>query len=505
MTEPLPTNPELKPDINLTTVTDPIARVEPTEAPDVSALTPAASLKPDWRYWLLLGLMAWVLLVAAQHIGMLNQGDYWRAIGKSLVYPEGFGSAFAAPQGVHWLFKDDLGKPMAGGGSSSLLFWLASLLQRPFTATFNLLLVGGAAQLFMLVIAERLAACIAVTAGWSNGARAILAFGFMFAFFAAHNIAFLNSFYMEFAFITGLPLLLLGLLGQQRGSRAALLVGALLCGAAKAQYFYLPTLLLAVLWFSAWRSGGRVARGAWVSLVLIQMVSLVPLLKSGYQQVNYHHSTRMGSYLVLEPDERAALGMTPELEACIGVDAWGHRLDSASGVHIVSSGHACGSGEALGLSDVLAPYLAYPQVLFRLWRDSAEVHFTVSYFHVDAKSLYRAPTGSDGYGWGWLLIRLSEWRDTVIGPSLALIILAGGFLLALWPRRSEVARLAPAVAFLSVFALSQLAVSLVGEGVRDLSRHWAGAQFSLDILLVLLVVHVVLLRQASRRAGTARR
>ena len=40
---------------------------------------------------------------------------------------------------------------------------------------------------------------------------------------------------------------------------------------------------------------------------------------------------------------------------------------------------------------------------------------------------------------------------------------------------------------LALLALSQVPVTLLGEGVRDLSKHLAGAQYAVDLMLVLLV------------------
>jgi hypothetical protein len=43
---------------------------------------------------------------------------------------------------------------------------------------------------------------------------------------------------------------------------------------------------------------------------------------------------------------------------------------------------------------------------------------------------------------------------------------------------------------LAIFIPSQFAVSLLGEGVRDLSKHLAAAQYSLDLLSVLIALQI---------------
>ena len=435
-------------------------------------------------------MLSALLLVSAHSIGMIDQGDFYRTVLRFLEYSIITEGDQANSQGVTWLIQKDPQSPKASGGTSSLLFWLAMYAQRVVSSAFSLLALGTVAKVGLLFIADRLGAQVtdAMAGGW--WLRGVIAGLFALVIFSAHNIAFLNSLYMEYAYILFLPLLVLGALKPDSCSgRICLILGAAMCGAAKAQYFYLPVLLLGVLLVAARRMRWRYNWFLVIGLLSAQLLALVPLAHSDYTQVNYHHATELGSYLVMQPEQRRAFGLSPEHDACIGVDAWGNRLASANAVHFERGVKSCYGHTHLTPLDVIRPYLQYPTLLPRLWWVSSGVHFTVDYFHLDPKYRYIEPVDGISYHWGQWLVELSRLRDALIQPNLALATLTLALVLA-WrrPFQSGVT-FGPALTFLAIFALSQLIVSLVGEGIRDLSRHWAGAQYALDLLLVLLVVY----------------
>ena len=51
------------------------------------------------------------------------------------------------------------------------------------------------------------------------------------------------------------------------------------------------------------------------------------------------------------------------------------------------------------------------------------------------------------------------------------------------------ARLGLSCFFLLSIIFTQLIISLLGEGVRDLSKHLYGAQFSIDLIMVFTFFH----------------
>jgi hypothetical protein len=73
-----------------------------------------------------------------------------------------------------------------------------------------------------------------------------------------------------------------------------------------------------------------------------------------------------------------------------------------------------------------------------------------------------------------------------------MVFIAAGLLLPfLNPRRGLSVETRAATLLLALFVPSQIVVSLLGEGVRDLSKHLAAAQLCLDLLWVLLVLQLL--------------
>ena len=101
-------------------------------------------------------------------------------------------------------------------------------------------------------------------------------------------------------------------------------------------------------------------------------------------------------------------------------------------------------------------------------------------------------------------MRASALRERFVTPHYLAIIL-GGLLLPFVTYKSAVsAEIKTATLILAVFIPSQFAVSLLGEGVRDLSKHLAGAQFSLDLLVVFLVLQLAAYAYQSYRRSPQR-
>ena len=62
------------------------------------------------------------------------------------------------------------------------------------------------------------------------------------------------------------------------------------------------------------------------------------------------------------------------------------------------------------------------------------------------------------------------------------------------------------VVFLDLFVYSQIAVALLGEGLRDLSKHLISAQYALDLVVFLTIANLLTLvagRAAASGAGIA--
>lgn len=443
------------------------------------SLSPFAALAALWIV-LALGFIA-----AAVPIGTINQGDYVRPGLYLLDEPSQTDPALTS-----WKFPDGHLAPNHRAGSSAFLFYATALVQSWVSDHFDLFVVGLLLRLAIAVLLAWLALRLARFSGDGSGTTATLLFvGLLVMAFAAHNTAFLQSLYPDAAFLLGLPLLIAAITlppGWQRASLVFVAFG--FCAASKVQYCYLP-LLLAVLLCS--RRSMRPDAPLLAVVLLAQVLSLLPFAAYGYGGVNRHHSTYLGSYLAMTPAELDRLGIDAEERSCIGADAWGNRLESAAAVQVAWRGDSCSAARDKSTSETLRPYLLIPTLLPRLISASVPAHFTVRYFHLDETTRYVVPVAPDNWA-SRALWHISEWRDRLVGPFAALAICV----LAWFAVPS--ALVAPA-RLLALFAVSQVPVVLLGEGVRDLSKHLAGAQMALDFLIVLMAFGLTLpLRPAWR-------
>lgn len=205
---------------------------------------------------------------------------------------------------------------------------------------------------------------------------------------------------------------------------------------------------------------------------------------------NYYDSTYFGSYLLLPDEELKQFGVKEADLECVGVDPWGYRIDRRDTLKLSSGPKDCMQRIPVNFGAVLAPYLRHPGLLIDMWRWAAPSHFTVIYFHVGPELKYVIPSDGKSFHWGRPLVWASLLRQRFVTP-LYLGIIVMGLLLPFLPYKSAISgEIKTATLILAAFIPSQFAVSLLGEGVRDLSKHLAAAQFCLDLLCVLLVLQL---------------
>lgn len=454
---------------------------------------PSAALRL-WLYGVGACALAAVLLVASENLRFQDVGDFGRTAGFMLELPE-----FA--KGLRWPFRPqplplgerfDLGHYVFGA-----MGWLQSLYSDHFDLRFSAIL----AKLALAFCADLLARQIAPLFARPLLARALAFTALLLAMSAAHNAGMLKSLYGEYLFFLTLPPLLYGLLRSERpGGQWTLLAAALLGGLSKAQYFYIPVLAIACLLLQARRQRPT---PAWLlaGLAAAQLACVLPALHNPFAQLNRHQSTYWGSYLVLSEAELRGLGLDDRQLACVGIDGWGHKALGPGGSEPLDVGadKTCYGHQTLGLGDVLAPYLRYPTTLPRLLAFAMPAHFHVHYFHVYKTLPYLVPSQGSSYRSGRWLVQLSALRDRVVTP-LAPALLLTGVLQAGWRRTCRHAGLSACALFLALFSASQVLVSLLGEGVRDLGKHMWGAQLALDFLVLTLAAQCAVL-WAERAAG----
>lgn len=446
-------------------------------------------------YYVVFALLSSYLIHASKNIGFMNQGDFSRAVGFFLGGPIDTVEVMSVkPVGFIWSYLDVMGGPRLAAGSSSLLFWLSASLQKLYSNYFDVFTLALVAKLYLIAMSHFVAARIATSFGFHWIWRTSLCVAFLLVFFAAHNVALLNSFYTEFALFLAFPLMLLAFLNRacDRRSDLLLVLSSWIAGAAKVQFFYVPLLIL----FAMMASGHGVRRGlTWkliVGLSVAQLLCLLPLRSSEYTALNYYHSTYLGSYAAMSDGELTDIGINGSDRECVLVDAWGNRLDSLESTTFKPGFRTCFGQRKQTVRDVLEPYVMNPALFAVMWSKAVPAHFSVQYFHVSRFLPYIIPTNGKSFRSGSNLIALSRFRDRLVGPSVMLCVTLLGLMLPMVAKQTGARTPLGAFSiFLSLFCLSQIVICVLGEGVRDLGRHLSAAQYSLDLLLLICSLQIL--------------
>lgn len=288
------------------------------------------------------------------------------------------------------------------------------------------------------------------------------------------NLGIFSSFYQEQVVLIFLPLLLIGFLsGSMKGFSLSLL-SILIIATAKSQFFYLPTL---ALFFYFLFSRERILKKS-ILLIIVQIIAAYTAFSSTEAvNLNKYHSEYFGLYQYQKMNGKN-IDESAEPE-CIGIDAWGHKFDVDLGAVRTDIGQEC-IAKHLDSSHkkIVFYFLKNPLDLFSLLTDEAiNRQVRENYFHVyyDEKIVIDK---SD------IFEKIKNAKD-IIFLDKKLILLFLIFIFSIFFRKSDYAKL---MLFLSSFALSQLYISFLGEGYRDLAKHLFALNVSFDLILFLLFI-----------------
>lgn len=447
-------------------------------------------------YYLFAATLATCLILISENIHFRDFGDYSRAIDFMV-------NAVRLEPHLLWVFREDGIGTVPGFDPSALMFKAMGTVQHWYSDFYHLRVNSLVAKLVLVLYADVLARLLSRHFQRPTLSRAIVFTAVSLSFFYAHNIGIANSFYAEYAFLLFFPLLLIGFLRAQTNYGKLLIVaGALLSGLAKVQYFYIPALVLACVLVLDFRARRSTPWWLVAALLLAQALCLLPLRENPYAELNHHQSTFMGSYMMLEPQQLRALGLDDEQIACVGIDGWGHKAFGPGGTQPQYVGNSCYGRHPKSTADLLAPYLRNPGTLLKLMAFALPHHFTVHYAHVYPYLLYIVPSNGKDFKGGRLLVKLSELREQTI-TRLAIVLVALGLIAPFWRRPGQHRGLGLSCLFLALFIVSQIIVSLLGEGIRDLAKHLWAAQLALDFLVLALLAQSVLWFTNARRTGRA--
>jgi hypothetical protein len=431
-----------------------------------------------------LALALWMIALTTD-VGLLDVGDFRRSVDGTLRYPVGHPDyAGWTPWMPRWVIEPsfDWALRLKVLNTADLQFaglaWLQDLLFHEYdvrwAGVLQKLLLG--ACLFWM--------CHSLSRGLSRWLSLPMFVVALSGVLSWHHAGFFHSFYQEQALFLAFVLGLAAHFSEWRHRGALIVVATMWAANAKPQYFYLPALVLLGYWLYARMAGLSRSRSLVAALGLAQMLALVPLAQYTSREVNYYHSLYFGSLML---SDHAFVARQPE---CVGTDVWGWRYKLAQDeVEPIGRRDCLGAVGALSLADVLKPYWQTPSLAPRILTVALDRHSTVNYFHVrrDVHIQVRAADASEAPT-NAALQALTRIREAVLSRHLLLWLVLGAVLPWIARRDPRTLPFQIAISWLSCFAASQLVVAVLGEGFRDLSKHWVAAQFSADLMFVLAVL-----------------
>lgn len=439
------------------------------------------------------------LIAQSQIITTLDQGDYGRATTSFLNGPaNGKEYRHWEKPTLDWAFK----KPFALGeinNTASAYFLMNAYVQRIANTFFSLPLLSISSKLLLLILLGVLSKRISKQLGWKILGEISIWIALLCGFFMAHNIYILNSFYQEHVFWLGLPLILCGFLDDKKiRATCVITFGAIVSGGSKTQFFYLPMLigLLCLTW--DWWKTKTINKLLLISLIATQVLCTLPLLKNPYKALNFYHATYYGSYTLLDQRNLNDLNIPPGTIRCIGSDRWGALLSGKQGDERGGAISSCFEEVSLDTSKVLRPYLSEPTLIWRMWQFAEPALWTAKPFHnIHEQPYIVTPAGMDQNGVPYpfpsdnFSLNLSNERELRFTHRVGQFsLLALGISLLLLYKR-WLGNMPLAIFFLISLIWSQIFIALLGEGFRDLGKHFAAAQLSYDILLILIATSML--------------
>jgi len=427
----------------------------------------------------LLVLLGVLILYLSKDIFMINTGDWFRAIGTIVDLKANNVNAYDRVMPTALTLREHFGllRDNEYVSAYSYLIHGYGVLLKLITSTLDIQLLAAALKAVYVYVLYRVFVGIGVpSGGWRVPLFAVCAL----PMFASSNLGFFPYFYQEQLLFIALPVMALYFLTPSRpATTCAFLVAMLLAACAKSQFFYLPLLAAP---FVAYKLGWRGALKVNLGLAAIQVLAILCIVGSGNAlNLNRYHATYFGVYVYMR-DAGMDISHVPNPQ-CIGVDTWGDTYDYEQGAVPSQVGSRCIElNRDASFGDAVRAMLMNPGMVFGLLADKKFIdQFRTNYFHVYKKNqLIVSPPGNGLHG-------LTLIKDTLTQQLKSF----GTFFLALVFLWRPLRRLFPAALFVMLVFYSQIYISFLGEGYRDLSKHLSVANLAFDLLLFLLFAGLV--------------
>ena len=426
---------------------------------------------------ILLAIYSVILIIASEQFFFVNQGDFSRTIGNISSENSRFLQS--------WPLRDEFNTPKIFE-IYSIFIWAIGLLSKLFTSDISIFITSITQKIFLLLSA------LVIAKNISSSKKIITVYYLLIAtvMMLPHNSGVFKSFYPESFFIIGITLITGGLINNKPDSNnLIILLGTILCGLAKVQYFYIPLLVTITFIFLYHKDNPPKFKSTIVYLVFIQIFCLAPLIKNEYAQVNRYHALYLGAYMAMESDDLIKHKITPDKVQCIGVDAWGNKLSGQSGIIVEPNHKTCFGSNIISISDIIHTYTESPKLFISLLEKTFDSHFTTNYFHVYPDFKYLSKTSEKIRLIPGIINHLSNIRSN-IPPHYIAFFLITTLIILLSTSQCNTNEFHVYILLLTI-ASSQIAISLLGEGLRDLSKHLLGVQYIIDLLTTLLTIKIL--------------
>ncbi|MBE0598082.1 MAG: hypothetical protein IH614_12505 [Desulfuromonadales bacterium] len=432
--------------------------------------------------WLLVSGL-WILQI---NTGVADNGDFRRSSGWLLEKPVGFSSEIpplGSPERAlryhtlwhpYWEYRENVENWPTVVTSFHLFLGVGYLANQLAGLPHYSLIASGLVSRVLLFLILIGVGKVFFAKGWLVASPL-----FLFILNDSSYISYLNSLYQEHAAIILLPLLILsiGLALKNPGGGYFFFatVTAFLFAQSKVQYFMTPALLAAVLLLVHGCRKSRVK--PLIALLLgVQLLALQAPLANEHSAHNSYNALFSGALFF---DQRYyPPWLEAEMRGCVGVPSWSREpncfdrfqgevtwrevLDSYRH-NPVSAIRGMDYGiRHLNRIDLNPPY-------------SRQVREVVS---LESLVLVNVWSRVKGFASGWLVY------PGIVFP-----------LVIAWRCRKKDPVITSVVLFLVAFTLSQVAVSVLGEGAVDLKKHLLLGNLALDLAAVIALL--VLLRQIS--------
>lgn len=294
------------------------------------------------------------------------------------------------------------------------------------------------------------------------------------------NVGFSHSFYQESILLLCVPLILTFFVAPRRKHSLILsLIGLFCLSTSKSQFFYLPTVYCVVLLLMNIRNKKNVC----VVVGVIQIIALSFVLSSsGATNLNQYHSSYYGVYVL---EQSLDYEMPSDLKvACVGVDAWGNKYDLRKGAVREQSNVdlACFKNAVSGstFKGTFLEYVKHPSLIFdTFFNKGLYEQFSRDYVHVYKEHVLF-------FGGQYPISKnIDLWKDAIFHGAFKIVFpIVGTLIIVLLLGKETI----PLMLFLNLLFYSQIFVSFLGEGYRDLSKHLFSSNLASDYLMFILLL-----------------